>query len=404
MFKKTKLRLTIINSIVFSLLLGLLSFIIYSYTDARLYKEIDQSLLWMVNRVQKSDNPGKFPLANRDPRVVMIIWDENKHLTNPLSGTILLQDEIKYPRKINELYDEKIGPMNYRTISIQGATPYGQITLQILRNIDSERDLLDKLLIILIFGWIIGSILSIVAGFILAGRALIPIKNAWQKQQEFVSDASHEIRTPLTVIQSRIELLLQDPDATIEEKAPDFSILLKENRRLSRLVTSLLTLARSDSGQIQLNKKMFSLNELLEEVVNHYSEIASIQNKEINLNVKNTYFYLGDEERIHQLFVILIDNAMKFTKENEQINISCEQVKNSIVIKIADNGIGINEENINRIFDRFFQEDQSRTENNGIGLGLSIAKWIVEEHNGKIKVKSKKGEGTTFEILLPIQS
>jgi two-component system, OmpR family, sensor histidine kinase CiaH len=406
MFKKTKIRLTIINSVVFSLLIGILSLIIYTYTYTQLYRDVDQSLLWNIKRVQESDNPAGFPISNRDPRVLMIMWDENKQLMNPLQGAnaIFLQDELKYPKKINELYDDRIGHMNYRTISIQGETTRGKVTLQILRSIDSEKDLLDTLLIILIVGWVLGSILSIVAGYILAGRALIPIKNAWQKQQEFVSDASHEIRTPLTVIQSRLELLLREPNATIEEKAQDFSILLKENRRLSKLVASLLTLARSDSGQIQLNKKMFSLNELLEEIISHFSEIVSFQEKEISLTIKNTYFFYGDPERIHQLIVILIDNAMKFTKENDSIRISCEQIKNSFVIKVQDTGAGIKEENISRIFDRFFQEDESRTSKSGIGLGLSIAKWIVDEHNGKIKVKSKIGEGTTFEISLPIQS
>jgi len=406
MFKRTKIRLTIINSVVFSLLIGILSFIIYSYTNTRLYKEVDQSLVWMIDRVQQSENPTRMPISNRDPRVLMVMWDENKKLINQMPGAnaIFLQDELKYPEKINQLYDDKIGDMNYRTISIQGNTPRGEITLQILRNIDSEKDLLNTLLVILIIGWVLGSVLSVVAGFILAERALIPIKNAWQKQQEFVSDASHEIRTPLTVIQSRLELLLREPNATIEEKAQDFSILLKENRRLSKLVSSLLTLARSDSGQIQLSKKIFSLNELLEEIMDHFSEVVTFQNKDISLIIKNTYFYFGDQERIHQLLVILIDNAMKFTKENDVIQISCEQVKNNFVLKVQDSGIGIKEDNMDRIFDRFFQEDESRTSNSGIGLGLSIAKWIVEEHSGKIKVQSKQGQGTMFEITLPINT
>ncbi|ODG92889.1 MULTISPECIES: HAMP domain-containing sensor histidine kinase [Bacillaceae] len=406
MFKKTKIRLTIINSVVFILIIGILSLIIYSYTNNRLYKEVDQSLLWNINRIQNSDNPNRLPISNRDPRVLMIMWDENKKLVNPMPGmnAIILQDELKYPTKINEIYNDKIGDMNYRTISIQGETNRGKITLQILRNIDSEKDLVDTLLIILIVGWILGSALSVVAGYILAGRALVPITNAWQKQQEFVSDASHEIRTPLTVIQSRLELLLREPDATIEEKAQDFSIMLKENRRLSKLVASLLTLARSDSGQIQLNKKIFSLNELLEEVVSHFTEIISFQSKEIFLSIKDTYFYFGDQERIHQLLVILIDNAMKFTNENDTIQISCKQVKNNFLIKVIDSGVGIKEENLPRIFDRFFQEDVSRTSKNGIGLGLSIAKWIVEEHGGKIKVQSEKGEGTSFEVSLPIMT
>lgn len=237
--------------------------------------------------------------------------------------------------------------------------------------------------------------------FFLAGRALIPIQNSWEKQQQFVSDASHELRTPLAVIQSKTDVLFQSPSATIEEKAVDISTISKECRRLSKLVSNLLLLARSDSNQIEMEKKTFELDKLLEEIINPYKEIASYQEKAMILKVERDITFMGDRERIHQMMVILLDNAMKYTNEEGHIQIDCIQTSNSIRIRVKDNGIGVKEEDIPNLFDRFYQGDKARSMSEGAGLGLSIANWIVEKHYGKISVESKWGEGTCFEVIFP---
>ena len=151
--------------------------------------------------------------------------------------------------------------------------------VQIVRDITAEEEMLNTLFLILTIGCSIGSLCAIGIGFFLAGRALVPIQNSWEKQQQFVSDASHELRTPLAVIQSKTDVLFQSPSATIEEKAMDISTISKECRRLSKLVSNLLLLARSDSNQIEMDKKTFELDKLLEEIVAPYKEIASYQEK-----------------------------------------------------------------------------------------------------------------------------
>jgi signal transduction histidine kinase len=213
-----------------------------------------------------------------------------------------------------------------------------------------------------------------------------------------VSDASHELRTPLSVIQTRAEILIQDPVATIQDKLPDISVVLKECRRLSRLVGNLLTLARSDSNVIEMDKKEFYLDELLDEIAEHFSEVAMFQNKKISVTSAPPITFYGDKDRIHQLLIILLDNAMKYTGENGEIKLSCYQTKHQIGLVVEDNGIGIKEEDIPKIFDRFYQVSKSRTKSDSLGLGLSIAQWIVEKHSGKFKVDSKPGKGTRFEI------
>jgi signal transduction histidine kinase len=261
--------------------------------------------------------------------------------------------------------------------------------------------MLNRLIIIMTVGIIAGSLLAIIAGYFLAGRALVPIQKSWETQQQFVSDASHELRTPLAVIQSRTDLLFQDPEATIQDKAVDISVISKETRRLIKLVTNLLTLARSDSNQMELSKAEFSLDELVKEVVYQYEDIAEFQGKSITTPVNETVHLIGDKERIQQLLVILVDNSMKFTNDGGKIFLNAYVKTHTVLLEVKDNGIGIKKENIPKIFNRFYQEEQSRTNIEGAGLGLSIAKWIVEKHEGAIKVDSKLGEGTTIEITFP---
>jgi hypothetical protein len=244
-------------------------------------------------------------------------------------------------------------------------------------------------------------ICAVASGYFLAGRALVPITNAWQKQQEFVSDASHELRTPLAVIQAKTDLLFRSPGATIQEKILDVSTISNESRRLSKLVTNLLTLARSDSDQIEMKKSDFQLDELLKEIIQQYEEIAIYQEKLLRLEAAESVPFFADKERIHQLIVILLDNAMKYTREGGEILLSCTQSHSSIFFQVKDNGIGIPETDIPKIFDRFFQSDKARTAAEGTGLGLSIAKWIIEKHHGKTKVTSTHNKGTTIEIIFP---
>lgn len=406
MFQKTRIRLTIVNSLVFILLIGILGSIIYSYTYKRIYNEVDQSIKMMAQYREKLDV--KIPPRKRmeniqigDSRVTRITWNGKIvkiEGDNRKFRSIFEENLEKFsPEKIGELQDIKVQGRYFRAFSLQKD---GEI-VQIVRDITAEEGMLNTLFLILIIGCSIGSLCAIGIGFFLAGRALVPIQNSWEKQQQFVSDASHELRTPLAVIQSKTDVLFQSPSATIEEKAMDISTISKECRRLSKLVSNLLLLARSDSNQIEMDKKIFELDKLLEEIVAPYKEIASYQEKEMILKVERDVSFMGDRERIHQMMVILLDNAMKYTNEGGHIQIDCTQTSSSIRIQVKDDGIGVKEEDIPKLFDRFYQGDKARSTSEGAGLGLSIANWIVEKHYGKISVESKWGDGTCFEVIFP---
>ncbi|MGG1399637.1 HAMP domain-containing sensor histidine kinase [Bacillus salipaludis] len=413
MFRQTHIRLTLLNSLVFIVLISILGSIIYFYTEQKLYQDVNRSLLETVNHFQiqqpqqkqdpDSDDGPKF--MHRDPRILMLIWDKNNQLlTDQNRESVFFQDNEKRirPKKLNSLQDVNVEKFSYRYIATKIDVPVlGKVTVQVVRNTNSEKELLDRLLLIMLIGCGIGVICAVGTGYFLAGRALVPIKNAWQKQQEFVSDASHELRTPLAVIQAKTDLLFRSPQATIQEKVLDISTISTESRRLSKLVANLLTLARSDSNQIEMKKQSFRLDELLKEIYQHYEEFVSYQGKSIILDAPVPVQFFADKERIHQLIVILLDNAIKYTKEGGKIQLSCQQSHSSIILQVKDNGIGIPEADIPKIFDRFYQSDKARTSVEGTGLGLSIGKWIIEKHYGKTKVQSSVGKGTTIEIIFP---
>ncbi|MDF2557183.1 MAG: two component system histidine kinase [Bacillales bacterium] len=424
MFKKTKIQLTALNAIIFFIVIAMLSTIIYIYSETMVYKNVDDSLLEaaknplpLIMPMQNNDGPTIFEarqgqnrkaFKNRDLRVDINYWNEHNQLLS-FYGESVYTENVKafVPNEIEVFQKVETEDHSFQTYTIALSPQIvigNQVVIskiQFVRETKSEEALLHNLLMILIIGNVVGAIAVVGIGYYLSGRALIPINKAWEKQQQFVSDASHELRTPLTIIQTRSDLLLREPESTIEDKILDVSAISKETRRLSKLVTNLLILARSDSNQIELNKIDFRLDNLLNEIVEQFVDIAEFQEKELSLEVEEGLEFYGDKERIHQLMVILIDNALKFTKAEGNIKINCYGIGNLIQITVADTGVGINPECLPRVFDRFYQGDKSRTNNDGTGLGLSIAKWIVEKHAGKINVESVFGEGTIFNITLP---
>ncbi|MFD4927593.1 sensor histidine kinase [Peribacillus butanolivorans] len=406
MFQKTRLQLTLLNSIVFIVLIAILSRTIYFYTENQIYRDVNDSLKQDYRGFSNGGMPGGRPQGEflLGPGPSVIVWGPDDTIIEPrlsVDNFIKVNESEFYPKRFDEIEEISVNGATYRALSTKVDTEYGEMTVQFIRNVDTEKEMLDLLLLILFVGGGIGSLVAVGAGYLLAGRALIPVKKSWDQQQQFVSDASHEIRTPLAVIQSRADLLFQSPNATIEEKAVDISIISKEVRRLNKLVNGLLTLTRTDSNQMEVKKASFFLDDLLLEIVEQYTDIASFEEKTITSYAPNQVVFLGDKERIHQLLVILVDNSIKFTDDGGVISISCVKNSSSIILSVEDNGKGIPQEEIPKIFNRFYQIEQSRSANEGSGLGLSIAKWIVNTHQGTIKVTSEPNTSTRFEITFP---
>ncbi|MFC6604219.1 sensor histidine kinase [Ectobacillus funiculus] len=266
-------------------------------------------------------------------------------------------------------------------------------------------NVLKKLLLLIGFGCSVGLLISFFIGLFLSNRALVPIQRSWEKQEQFVSDASHELRTPLSVIQTHLELLFRHPTNTIEQESTTIYKGLTEVKRLSKLVEDLLTLARTGSNEQLINPEFFSMDELLRNIVEQFEPIADMKDIKMEDEIEGNIIYFGDKERIHQLLVILLDNALKYSVSNDKITIYSYKEGGNLRINIEDTGTGIPEKDLPFIFDRFYRSDKERARaTGGTGLGLSIAKWIVEAHGGQISAESRLYEGSQFVIKLPIKN
>jgi len=246
-------------------------------------------------------------------------------------------------------------------------------------------------------------VISGTLGYILAGKTLSPIQKMMEEQKRFVGDASHELRTPLTALKAMLEVGLRDKKMDIAEARKLISESIEETDKLKNLSDSLLELAKENKQKISFEK--IKVTEIVSEAIKKVS--VNSQNKNIKIiSTVNGTVVKGNKDKLSELLVILLDNAIKYSPKNSQVKISAKKGKNQAVIKVIDQGQGIEEKDLPYIFDRFYRADKSRGHQNegGYGLGLAIAKKIVEEHNGRILVNSIIGKGSEFKIILPIFS
>lgn len=229
------------------------------------------------------------------------------------------------------------------------------------------------------------------------------LENSFQKQNQFISDASHELRTPISVIQGYANLinLWGKSDPTVLEES--IQSILAETEHMSQLIKKLLFLAKSDQNRIPVQKEQFCLNELVKEVVKEM-EITTETKRNIIIKEQKTVEIYADSSMIKQLLWIHCENALKYTKQNDSITFHIYEQCEYGCVDVQDNGVGMNEEDVTRIFDRFYRADKSRNkEIPGTGLGLSIAKWIAESNDGKISVESELEKGTIFHNAFPLK-
>ncbi len=245
--------------------------------------------------------------------------------------------------------------------------------------------------------------LVFIGSWLLSKVALSPIKAAWQKQLDFTADASHELRTPLATIQTNLDVVMSNPATTVESQMKWLKNIEIENKRMSTLVSDLLFLSRADTDEITLEKKVFDLSLIFAEIIATYDAVIKQKGISLTSSITNGVIIKGDKDKIRQLLIILLDNAIKYNKDSGDLRISLFLNEDDVNIKISDTGIGINRGEMEKIFNRFYRGEKSRQKNpDGSGLGLAIAKMIATEHKGTIFVDSKIGEGSDFTVRLPL--
>ena len=324
----------------------------------------------------------------------------------------------------------------------------GQIfTLVILRSLHTQQEMLEG--IRTTFAWIIpiGVLLASIGGYFLARKSLapvvamstqagrigannlyerLPVKNAkdelghlarsfnelldrlkesFDRQRRFMADASHELRTPVAILRGESEVALSRPERSLEEYRESLAAVHAESQRLTHIVEDLFTLARADAGQYPLAPQDFYLDELAADCTRAARTLALAKNISLQCDTVPEMQIHGDEALLRRMILNLLDNAIKYTPEGGRVILLCRPEDTKYVLSVTDSGPGIPPDLQPRIFERFFRVDKarSRAENDGggAGLGLSIARWIVEAHRGTLELSRSDATGSTFVAFLP---
>jgi len=254
---------------------------------------------------------------------------------------------------------------------------------------------------------IINSVILLTAGglgYFLAGRTLLPIAEMVDEQNRFISDASHELKTPLTSLKSTFEVFLRDKKPSFSDAKEIIAESVEEVNKLQKLSEGLLSLAHLKNHQNPLHIININLKTHIEKAVKRIAPLAQTNHIAIKKNIGSIELQ-ADPDSLSEVWTILLDNAIKYSPNTSTINVSAKKSKNCVLITVEDQGIGIAQKDLEHIFDRFYRADSARikTGANGFGLGLSIAKKIIEAHHGTIYAQSGRKAGTTIVVKLPLK-
>jgi len=261
-------------------------------------------------------------------------------------------------------------------------------------------------LINLIYTFSAVALVTLVVIFIIsrffANKAIEPIKEAFHKHKQFIADASHELKTPLAVINTNADALLLNGEDTINNQSKWVYYIKSEVERMSKLTNDLLYLAQVDNSEVTLVHTDFDLSQTVEEVMLTMEAVIFEKDRLLDYTIEPELIIKGNSAQVKQVVMILLDNALKYSNPKGKISLSLSKYNSKAILTLSNTGEGIPKEHLSQIFNRFYRVDKSRSKNSGgYGLGLSIAKTIVEQHKGKIWAKSIENQLTTFTVELP---
>ena len=415
---------------VFTLIFSAMTLIILQVMHSSLYTSVDEKLLSLsgnpqdviqlaVNRatdeVKDFNSQSVTPSTDKKPTVSsnteVILLDSN--LNQLVAGNRFLGlDKITFNKKDlnhirqlhvqnsygqDEIYRVILSEINIDSVSTN--IKYAAVLMNTSQIEQISQNHEQLIVVVMASFWI----LSILASLYLARVSVKPLLESMQKQQSFVENASHELRTPLAVLQNRLETLFRKPEATIMESSESIASSLEEVRNMRFLTTNLLNLARRDDG---IKPELGEVEpDFFNTTFTNYEMIASENDRVFRFENRVHRTIITDKLLLKQLMTILFDNAVKYTEEEGDIYFEISTTERSLYLTVADNGIGISAADKKKIFDRFYRVDKARTrQKGGFGLGLSLAKQIVDALKGTISVKDNKPHGTIFEVKIAIQT
>lgn len=460
-----RVRLTIWYGCGLALIMILFASALYLVMSRALEDQIDHSLEDAAIAAARSLEEHRFgpfllldDLAQAFPELALL--DKFFQIFGP-QGQITLQSANITTRNIPlsepAMQAALQGQATYESVRFQGEISirllsypikHGDTLVNILRVGTSLRpveEMLNRLVFVLLIGSPLAVIVSMLGGWFLAGRALRPVDTITLAAQriaagdltqrihttsadeigrlastfndmiarleasirqirQFSADASHELRTPLTITKGETELALRK-ERTPEVYREVLESNLEEIDRMSRIVDELLFLSRADLGEIKIAKEPVQLDQLVQEIQHQAIVLGKDRKVETVLGTLEPTEVVGDEWRLRELLLNIVDNAIKYSQEKGTVEIGLEHINGMAKISVQDNGIGISPDEQKLVFDRFFRSDTARAHaQKGTGLGLAICKWIAETHQGQIQIESTPGQGSRFTIFLPLHS
>ncbi|MCY9517064.1 sensor histidine kinase [Paenibacillus apiarius] len=313
-------------------------------------------------------------------------------------SSMISLDEKRWQYQISPMNGTLVSHDNGKSFVINGNGEHYQITF--LNVTESYNTLMELLTTLFIVGLIMLFVIFAISLFF-ANRSIAPIAETWEKQKQFFADVSHELKTPLAIINANSDALLANEGDTIQSQRKWLDYIKNQTDRMSQLVNDLLYLAKTEDTNLTLNVIPFDISEMVSDVilsmeaVAFEKEITLLQEVEPNLIIKS------DCEKVKQVITILVDNAIKYTEEKGRIHITLKKTRHQLAFSIKNSGKGIAKKHLSKVFDRFYRADPARTqENGGYGLGLPIAKAIIDRLGGTIHAGSEENDGATFTFTL----
>lgn len=425
MFQRLRLKLTLINTSIILLLFLVLIIGSYCFAKRELTNRTDFMAKRIIGDIQAgiiSDLPQRHPFPPGPPPPD----DDDRPPHGPPPGPNFFfvktaaDGAITFQSSSQPLAMDKLSVLTAE--SLQSDSPEGTILFEqseysyrkapltyesgmivLFNDLSPETSMLRTLLTALGMVGIVCSLLSFGGSFFMAHQAMLPIRKAWQQQKDFLADASHELRTPLAVIQTNLDIVRENADELVSSQSKWLDNIQEESVCMAKLVDSLLFLARADAQQQLLDHQPFSLSTALRQAVSPFEATAKVKGLSLEA-VADAYIEMcGDATRMKQVIGILVDNAIRHTPAKGKVSVCLSRKKADVLLTIADTGEGIPPEHLDKIFDRFYQIDKARARGDA-GLGLAIAKCIIEGHRGSISVASTPGAGTTFTIQIPAKT
>ncbi|NMC56396.1 MAG: HAMP domain-containing histidine kinase [Eubacteriaceae bacterium] len=273
--------------------------------------------------------------------------------------------------------------------------------VQVVQNITQEKKILSLFTKAMIIMGGAGVLTMIALGWYFAGKRLGPITEVYLKQRRFIADASHEIKTPLTIIQTNVDVLRAKENFPIKENLNWLDNIESEVLAMRSLIDDMLMLANAEDIGLDLDLEQIHLSELIKDTCMRQMPMSKSRDVNLHYSQQCDIVATADKNRIEQLVKIFVDNASKYNKKGGNVWVRLYLENNNVVLEFEDDGIGMHPDEIVHVFERFFRADKARKRDrqpSGFGLGLSIAKEIIEAHDGIVQVESEKGRGTTFKI------